>query len=183
MPARRGRVSTKAVKQNGPTTILRVSPDVVAQGGIDLAQESLANKEQLSDLLRGLFCPVNIEYPGLRVLNIDPPVLLVNDFIPATVCSDLITAASDQKSLKQSEMQTGQQDTNYRTSSTLALTRDILTENSSIETNITEIHRRALDLILVGSSIVNPLLYCRPTKPGEFSFELPQLARAAFPQS
>jgi hypothetical protein len=54
-----------------------LSPQVVEAGGLKVADQPDEGKAQLSDLLNRGFMPVNLEFPGLRMLNIDPPIFMV----------------------------------------------------------------------------------------------------------
>lgn len=38
---------------------------------------------------------MNLEYPGLRLCFLDPPVFVVEDFLTADECDDLVALADD----------------------------------------------------------------------------------------
>jgi collagen type III alpha len=72
------------------------------------------------------FLPVNLNLPGLRVQNIDPPVLTVEQFIPDEVCDALREAAKASGKMKTSGVGgTGDLKDDIRTSSTLAITKEV----------------------------------------------------------
>jgi hypothetical protein len=73
-----------------PTEIVRINPEKLTHGGLDPGLESEANRSGFSEMLQKGFLPVNLSHPGLRIMNIDPPILTVQNFLPEDVCDNLI---------------------------------------------------------------------------------------------
>lgn len=84
-------------KQAGPGFI-RLPPEVVAAGGLLMSDQPAEGHAQLGGLLRDGFMPVNLEQSGLRLLNIDPPVFTVPEFLTPQECDNLINAVLDAES-------------------------------------------------------------------------------------
>jgi collagen type III alpha len=79
------------------------------------------------------FLPVNLNQPGLRVQNIDPPVLTVEQFLPDEVCDALREAAKASGKMKVSGVGgTGDLKDDIRTSSTLAITKEVRREAAAV---------------------------------------------------
>ncbi|GAB4823099.1 hypothetical protein N2152v2_010145 [Parachlorella kessleri] len=65
------------------------------QGGIAASQIPAAARQALAEQLRLHFMPVNLDYPGLRVQHLDPPVFTVEDFFSSEQCDELVDAARE----------------------------------------------------------------------------------------
>ncbi|PNH12222.1 hypothetical protein TSOC_000837 [Tetrabaena socialis] len=76
-----------------PNALLKINPALLP-GGLDVSKEGPQAKASLDGHLSSLFLPVNLEHPGLRVLNIDPPVITVDDFLSAAECDDIVAGLS-----------------------------------------------------------------------------------------
>jgi hypothetical protein len=55
--------------------LVKLPPEIVAAGGLDPSKDNPDNVSAFGQMLGTAFLPVNMQYPGLRVQNIDPPVL------------------------------------------------------------------------------------------------------------
>lgn len=55
--------------------LVKLPPEIVATGGLDPSMDNPDNVNTFGQMLGTAFLPVNMHYPGLRVQNIDPPVL------------------------------------------------------------------------------------------------------------
>jgi hypothetical protein len=85
-----------------------------------------------AEMLAKGFLPVNLSLPGLRVQNIDPPVLTVEQFLPGELCDALREAAKASGKMKASGVGgTGDLKDDIRTSSTLAITKEVCGEAGS----------------------------------------------------
>ncbi|EFJ42400.1 hypothetical protein VOLCADRAFT_107241 [Volvox carteri f. nagariensis] len=111
-----------------PNGILKINPALLQAGGLDVSREGPQARASFEGHLSSLFLPVNLDHPGLRVLNIDPPVITVEGFLSAPECDGIVRSAADSGLMKQSGVGvSGYQvkDTeNVRTSSTLAATAE-----------------------------------------------------------
>jgi hypothetical protein len=86
-----------------------------------------------AEMLAKGFLPVNLNQPGLRVQNIDPPVLTVEQFLPDEVCDALREAAKSSGKMKVSGVGgTGDLKDDIRTSSTLAITKEVRREAAAV---------------------------------------------------
>lgn len=55
--------------------LVKLPPEILAGGGLNPSQDNPQNVAAFQQMLSTAFLPVNMGYPGLRVQNIDPPVL------------------------------------------------------------------------------------------------------------
>lgn len=55
--------------------IVKLPPEILAAGGLDPSRDNPDNVMGFQQMLGTAFLPVNMQYPGIRVQNIDPPVL------------------------------------------------------------------------------------------------------------
>lgn len=131
----------------------------------------------LQNHLTGLFLDVNLEYPGIRVLNIDPPVIVVDKFLSENECKAYIEAAIATKELKQS-MVGGYvgSDKTIRTSSTLAINSEVVSKHEAVRQNLDLLLGRAVKLLPVGLPATSAAGFNKPTSPGQITLELPQIA-------
>ena len=63
--------------------------------GVAAADASLYDRPGLSTHLQQRFLPVDLDFPGLRVRHLDPPVFTVEHFFTAEECSELIVLAQE----------------------------------------------------------------------------------------
>eukprot|EP00198_Chlamydomonas_reinhardtii_P005012 XP_001694348.1 predicted protein [Chlamydomonas reinhardtii] len=119
----------KATQWVPPNGILKINPELLATGGLEVGREGPQAKGSFDGHLQGLFMPVNLDHPGLRVLNIDPPVLTVDEFMSPEECDAIVAAATASGLMKQSGVGVGgyqvKDADNVRTSSTLAATTEV----------------------------------------------------------
>ncbi|XRB23264.1 prolyl 4-hydroxylase [Pseudoscourfieldia marina] len=160
----------------GGRPILRLQKSVVAegQGGLVLGRETNESLRNLRNLLSQDYLDVNLTlFPSIRLLNIDPPVLVIDDFLNADLCERLIQDTTESGQLQQSRV--GGDDTmdDARTSRTLTLTAGKFEEHPAK----VEAQRQVAQLLPELKHLpADPLRYQRPTKPGTYAFELPQVA-------
>jgi hypothetical protein len=55
--------------------LVKLPPEILAAGGLDPSKDNPDNVAGFQQMLGTAFLPVNMQYPGIRVQNIDPPVL------------------------------------------------------------------------------------------------------------
>jgi prolyl 4-hydroxylase len=198
---------------------------VLASGGLDIAAQPPEQVASFASMLRDAFVPINVAAfakggessdssnntsllsgASLRVLNVDPPVLCVDGFLPPEACDALREAAEASGRMEQSRV--GGADTPsggrigsgggdgpgivappgapaaIRTSTTLAIARDALAASPSLDAALTAVLERAEALFGGGKE---PLrlrrgLFSRPQPPAPgqqaaLVAELPQVAR------
>ena len=88
-------------------------------GGMPLADQP-GMAQGFGDLTAHDFLRVAVDAPGVRVLNIDPPVLTVDDFLTHDECDALVDAARASGEMKVSAVG-GAENVNIRTSRTCTL--------------------------------------------------------------
>jgi len=138
-----------------------------------------ANKAQLIEMLSEDFLPVNLEYPGLRVLSIDPFVATIEGFLSPADCDALIAAAQDSGKMTPSRA-AGDKDQTIRTSTSLAVTTDTLQSDPALAAHVSALLSRArTDLLTVDATRWDDHTkgFRPPSAPGRLAFELPQVAR------
>ena len=78
------------------STISKLPPHVLGSGGLDPASQSPQNQQAYLGSLAERFLPVDLSYGGVRVLNVDPPVFAIPNFVPNDEC-DAIELSEDCK--------------------------------------------------------------------------------------
>ena len=79
--------------QQACSTISKLPPHVLGDGGLDPATQSLQNQQAYLGSLAERFLPVNLSYKDVRVLNVDPPVFAIPRFVPADECDAIVAIA------------------------------------------------------------------------------------------
>ncbi len=72
-----------------------VPPEHSASGGHVAADGPGYTREHLAQKLRSKFMDVNLDYPGLSVLHMDPVVMTIDNFMTGEECNLLIQAAQE----------------------------------------------------------------------------------------
>jgi hypothetical protein len=129
-------------------------------------------KGGFGDLTNHDFLRVNVDAPNLRVLNIDPPILTVDDFLTPAECDALIDAARSSGEMKVSAVG-GTENQNIRTSKTCTLNSPALTDHPTKHAILAK--AEALLPQLTGLS-KSKGAFKAPTSGSPYSFELPQVA-------
>jgi collagen type III alpha len=151
-----------------------------------------------SAMLQAAFVPMDLAaFPGTRVLNVDPPVLAVDDFLPAELCDRLRSAAEASGRMRRSRVGGadspsggGVSDEGIRTSTTLAIGREALAASPELDEALSELLGRAEALFGGGGGDAGATpqqqqqqlrlrrgLFSKPSSPGELVAEMPQVAR------
>ncbi|KAJ9518306.1 hypothetical protein QJQ45_010225 [Haematococcus lacustris] len=155
----------------------------VYQGGPALATDS---REMSAKNIGRLFLPLRLDHPGLRLLNMDPPVFTVTDFVPQAVCQQLMAAATASGRMQRSglggDANSGgpaSATEQARTSSTLVLDRAALDAFPELQAALDAIlltASRLLDLQALGqdSTSLQRALFTKPTREGQLVPEIPQ---------
>jgi len=114
------------------------------------------------------------DMPGLRVLNVDPPIFTVDNFLSAKECDALVASAESSGGLAVSAVG-GATDTNIRTSKTVALNSHGLDAHPTKKAILT----RSEYLLPAVEGLSAKEDAFRAPKAGEkkWAFELPQVAR------
>ena len=121
-------------------------PEVIlAEGGLCLSTESEEAKQRYHLRLIRRYLEVNLDFPGLRVLHVDPPVFSIPHFASPEVCSQLIESSKSSGALQHSG--TGSIDEDYkvgslRTSSSIGITRDVLLRHPEMKPGLLALLQR-----------------------------------------
>ncbi|GIL52405.1 hypothetical protein Vafri_8289 [Volvox africanus] len=176
--------SSGASKQQAwapPSGILKINPALLQAGGLDVSREGPQARASFEGHLTSLFVPVNLDHPGLRVLNIDPPVITVDGFMDPHECDDIIRTATESGLMRQSGLGVGGYQVkdleNVRTSSTLAATTEVLSQHQQLSSALNVMLSRARGLLRGPLPAEGHAAFSRPSQPGQVAFELPQVAR------
>eukprot|EP00899_Mesostigma_viride_P004649 jgi/Mesvir1/14185/Mv09642-RA.1 len=164
---------TRPLKQ--VTTSKAVRDLSTAQDGYDAA--SLRTQ-----LLDKDFMPVNLEgYPGLRVMHLDPPVFLVDGFIPDDACDRVVAAMEQSNALRASQIGdytvgSSQNAVNFRrTSSSVMLDDRLALLHPELAQFSTYYQEKIQELLPLDAARWAPR--GQLPGPGKFCFELTQFAR------
>ncbi|WIA11416.1 hypothetical protein OEZ85_011533 [Tetradesmus obliquus] len=171
--------AAEAGAANAAAEIVRINPQLLGAGGLDPSKEAPQNIASFSEMLAKGFLPVNLSLPGLRVQNIDPPVLTVEQFLPGEVCDALRQAAQASGKMKVSGVGgTGDLKEDIRTSSTLAITKEVLADCPEIKPLLQQLLDRAVQLLgdELDTAALSGMQFVRPTAPTQLAPELPQIA-------
>ena len=74
--------------------VVALPPELQAEG-VAAADASLYDRLGLSTHLQQSFLPVDLDFPGLRVRHLDPPVFTVERFFTPEECSELTALAQE----------------------------------------------------------------------------------------
>ena len=77
------------------STLSKLPPHILGAGGLDPATQSPQNQQAYLGSLAERFLPVDLSYRGLRVLNVDPPIFAIPNFIEDAECDALAAFAAD----------------------------------------------------------------------------------------
>ncbi len=156
------------------TTLSKILPEQLLAGGVLLKDAPEEWRQSFTGFLGFEFMALRTrDMPGLRVLNIDPPIFTVDDFLSASECDELTTAADASGGLAMSAIG-GAQNENIRTSRTVALNSHGLENHPSKKAILS----RAEYLLPAVEGLSKDADAFRAPKAGEekWSFELPQVA-------
>lgn len=81
------------------STISKLPPHVLGSGGLDPASQSPQNQQAYLGSLAERFLPVDLSYGGVRVLNVDPPVFAIPNFVPNDECDAIVNITKGGKKL------------------------------------------------------------------------------------
>jgi hypothetical protein len=155
-------------------TLSKILPEQLNAGGVNLADAPEEWRNSFTGFLGFEFMGVRTtDMPGLRVLNIDPPVFTVDNFLGGKECDALVEAAKASGGLATSAVG-GAENENIRTSKTVALNSHGL-ENHPTKKAILQRAEYLLPAVQGLSSREDAFV---APKAGEkkWSFELPQVA-------
>ena len=155
-------------------TLSKILPEQLLEGGVSLADAPAEWANSFTGFLGFEFMSVRTQnFPGLRVLNIDPPVFTVDDFLSKDECDALVASAEASGGLAVSAIG-GAENENIRTSRTVALNSHGLENHPSKKAILS----RAEYLLpqVEGLSKTEDAFRAPEAGESKWSFELPQVA-------
>ncbi|CAG9462852.1 unnamed protein product [Pedinophyceae sp. YPF-701] len=152
-------------------------PEAVEAGGLPVADASPADRQHLAASLAEDFLPLDLDIPGMKVLNLDPFIAVVEDFLPPEDCDALLRAAKNSGEMKPSRA-AGDTTGEIRNSTSLACTTATLTTQPALAKQILALLDRAKKLLAAPESRWQPHAtgFRPPAGAGRLAFELPQVA-------
>jgi len=157
--------------------MLRLSPEVVAAGGVVVATEPPEAQASFEGFLNERFVPLNKEMPGMRILNMDPPVVVVDDFLSAEECDTLVKAAAASQEMTASGVGgKGNLTSDIRTSTTLPISTAVLGRHPALKASVTTLLDKACELIAVKELQAPKARGLKKPLQGQYVFEMPQIA-------
>jgi len=113
--------------------IMRLNPELLAKGGLVVAEQG-DGAAGFGASVAEHFLPINMTFPGLRALNVDPPVFGISGFLAPDECDALVTAAKTSGKMAKSSTGGGPQregaaaPVDMRTSTSVPLTQEVSEE-------------------------------------------------------
>jgi len=151
-----------------------------------MTKENPQNRAGFESMLANGFVGVNLAHPGVRVLNIDPPILTIDNLLPMEVCDALVEGAKAHSALQASKIGgLGDLSGDIRTSRTLAITREVYKNSKVLAAALDALLDAAGGLLRTGQGIegggpaLRRTLFTAPSAPGQVVAELPQVAHYA----
>eukprot|EP00887_Chlorella_sp_A99_P006966 scaffold2.g6966.t1 len=74
-------------------------------GGLPAADASLYDRPAFEAQMAERFLPVDLDTPGLRIMNFDPPIFVLPDFFSEKQCDDAVAAALESGTLVPSKVE------------------------------------------------------------------------------
>eukprot|EP00854_Cymbomonas_tetramitiformis_P006172 gene6172-7401_t len=173
-------ISCTATSENSQAQlpqIIKINPALFDSGGLNVTQESDESQNSFRQLLGTQFLQLNLDFPGLRLVNVDPPIFTVDNLLSEDLCDEIIKDASRSGNLRQSGIGGGEDGVDIRTSSSLAFTTELLQRQPSLKQHLAKLLYQARKLIEIDSWDQQDEAFQRPSGPGQYAFELPQVAR------
>ncbi|CAL8468053.1 g7592 [Coccomyxa elongata] len=127
--------------------------------------------------------PMNLDYPGLNILHVDPPIFSIDDFLTREECEGIIQAAGGRLEASYigpgnaSEAAAGRAVVSRRRTSQNMMMDDFMTTRNPRTARIVKsLHTKSLNLFASGAGETWGMAGRLP-KPGQFCFESLQVAR------
>jgi len=165
--------------------IMRLNPELLAKGGLVVAEQG-DGAAGFGASVAEHFLPINMTFPGLRALNVDPPVFGISGFLAPDECDALVTAAKTSGKMAKSSTGGGPQregaaaPVDMRTSTSVPLTQEVFAAQPKLRSSVDAILHKARTLVAVPRDqwdVQADGRFAKPSAPGSFAFELPQVAR------
>lgn len=140
------------------TVVEELDPVFLNQNPIKPLKGKLTNASKLKKILMDRYMPVNLDLPQVRVLHLDPPIFLVEDFWSKAKCEELIEELRATGRMVHSTVGADNlysstvKDSNRRTSSSVLIDDRLREDFPRIGSFAEEIQERAFE-ILQGSTL------------------------------
>ncbi len=123
-----------------------------------IAAEELARLQEILD--SEFFPSVDLSQPGLHVISADPPVLLLDSFVPREQCEQWVAAADSSGRMRLSRVGAGNADSaggeneynSARTSSSMLLDPHVLAAHPALEQSVKEFQAKAMRVLRTGEA-------------------------------
>lgn len=133
-----------------------------AQDGIAVSDMSAADAKAFHKKMSEQYMPVDLNFPGLRILHLDPPVFAIDDFFTEEQCDHLVAAATSSGLMRQSKVGSGNiGDSNAnlaalssrRTSSSMLIDLDVQKEYKNLKESAKALQTKGHALVFGGSKV------------------------------
>jgi len=157
-------------------------PEHLAKEGLPTGQDAsweggIYSKEAFARMLADKYMPVNLDEPGARLHNLEPPVFTFDACMDESFCDQLrdqSTATNRLKASQIGEQQVGQgAASERRTSSTLLVEPQLLASHPELTGTVGALHARIREILPGGAWDKTGYL----PGPGRFCFESAQVCR------
>lgn len=186
--ARRERAQQTIRAPPAGTPTLKPLPAGSPAEGIPGCDGSLFDKKAYAALLSDKYMPVDLDYPGLKILHFDPPVIIIEDFFTPEECTAMIDAALNTGKMARSKVGAGNATTNTataikldrRTSSSIVVDAALLRDHKGLEPSALLLQARGQALLSSKSSSRSNKPWGAPGKlplPGQYCYESLQVAK------
>ena len=157
-------------------TLSKIPPEQLASGGMRLSAQNEDFKVSFRRFLACEFMSMDEIYDETKisVLNLDPPIFTVEEFISEQECDNLVLAAKTSGGLKVSAIGGGAANENIRTSKTVALNSHGLENHASKKAILASAEKLLPDIR--GLSTKKNAFKAPAGGKSEWAFELPQVA-------
>lgn len=157
-------------------TLSKIPPEQLASGGMRLSAQNEDFKVSFRRFLAYEFMSMDETYDETKisVLNLDPPIFTVEEFISEQECDNLVLAAKTSGGLKVSAIGGGAANENIRTSKTVALNSHGLENHASKKAILASAEKLLPDIR--GLSTKKNAFKAPAGGKSEWAFELPQVA-------
>eukprot|EP00197_Chlamydomonas_leiostraca_P008623 CAMPEP_0202859306 /NCGR_PEP_ID=MMETSP1391-20130828/1480_1 /ASSEMBLY_ACC=CAM_ASM_000867 /TAXON_ID=1034604 /ORGANISM="Chlamydomonas leiostraca, Strain SAG 11-49" /LENGTH=446 /DNA_ID=CAMNT_0049538329 /DNA_START=155 /DNA_END=1495 /DNA_ORIENTATION=+ len=174
-----------AAPRTWPVPIRALPPAALAAGGVPGNADDAAagySRAAFHEQMVSRFIGIDLDYPGLRVLHLDPPVITVDNFLAPEVCQSLMDQASATGCMTVSKIGGGNAGAaganEYdarRTSTSMLLDPRILGQYHGLRTLIARFHDSARKLMAPAGTHWGKMGVL--PSPRQYCFESPQVAK------
>ena len=152
--------------------------------GISPSESSLYNKQEFAAALADRYMPVDLDYPGLRIHHLDPPVFTIEGFFTPEECKIMREAAIGTGRMIESKVGAGNvhgdasvaASSARRTSTSILVDDTMLRDHPELQPSTADLQSRGMKLL----GAINEKPWGKSGKlpsPGQYSYEGLQVTR------